>query len=202
MRLPRMTTLVLTRQILKLSPGANDTANPPTITCSIEQICAFGGFNGKAPDQAFRYLSSARRNLVWIPDNLFLMPNLDLSLRFSYMLVSSISFLICSHKIRLLHKYVSIFRWAVCFDRPSSCLQIEREMGSAGFIITYMAAGIFGYVGSFRYNPSMGLMGRQQSNVLGGNFARPGIPSLGASGAIFGMFAVSNPFDLNPPLIR
>lgn len=28
------------------------------------------------------------------------------------------------------------------FLRP----QIEREMGSMGFIITYMAAGIFGYV--------------------------------------------------------
>lgn len=46
-------------------------------------------------------------------------------------------------------------------------------MGSAGFLITYVASGIFG-------------------NVLGGNFARPGIPSTGASGAIFGIMAVSN----------
>ena len=51
-------------------PGANNTANPPTITCSIEQICAFGGFNGKEPDQAFRYLSSAHQNWVPIPDHL------------------------------------------------------------------------------------------------------------------------------------
>jgi hypothetical protein len=36
---------------------------------------------------------------------------------------------------------------------------------------------------------------RTQSNVLGGNFARPGIPSVGASGAIFGMFAVGDPFN-------
>ncbi|TDL28516.1 rhomboid-domain-containing protein [Rickenella mellea] len=50
--------------------------------------------------------------------------------------------------------------------------QIEREMGSGGFLITYFAAGIFG-------------------NVLGGNFALVGIPSVGASGAIFGTVAVS-----------
>ncbi|EKM83523.1 hypothetical protein AGABI1DRAFT_110173 [Agaricus bisporus var. burnettii JB137-S8] len=50
--------------------------------------------------------------------------------------------------------------------------QIEREMGSAGFIITYFAAGIFG-------------------NVLGGNFALVGIPSVGASGAIMGTLAVT-----------
>jgi hypothetical protein len=51
-------------------------------------------------------------------------------------------------------------------------LQIEREMGSGGFILTYAAAGIFG-------------------NVLGGNFALVGAPSVGASGAIFGTLAVS-----------
>jgi membrane associated rhomboid family serine protease len=52
-------------------------------------------------------------------------------------------------------------------------LQIEREMGSGGFILTYVAAGIFG-------------------NVLGGNFALVGAPSVGASGAIFGTLAVSS----------
>jgi membrane associated rhomboid family serine protease len=50
--------------------------------------------------------------------------------------------------------------------------QIEREMGSGGFILTYMAAGIFG-------------------NVLGGNFSLVGIPSVGASGAIFGTVAIT-----------
>lgn len=50
--------------------------------------------------------------------------------------------------------------------------QIEREMGSAGFFITYFAAGIFG-------------------NVLGGNFSLVGAPSIGASGAIFGTVAVT-----------
>ncbi|KAG6883269.1 hypothetical protein C0992_009237 [Termitomyces sp. T32_za158] len=50
--------------------------------------------------------------------------------------------------------------------------QIEREMGSAGFFITYFAAGIFG-------------------NILGGNFSLVGLPSVGASGAIFGTLAVT-----------
>ncbi|THH11749.1 hypothetical protein EW146_g7942 [Bondarzewia mesenterica] len=50
--------------------------------------------------------------------------------------------------------------------------QIEREMGSGGFFILYFAAGIFG-------------------NVLGGNFSLVGVPSLGASGAIFGTIAVT-----------
>ncbi|KAH8120280.1 rhomboid-domain-containing protein, partial [Phellopilus nigrolimitatus] len=49
--------------------------------------------------------------------------------------------------------------------------QIEREMGSGGFFLVYFAAGIFG-------------------NVLGGNFSLVGVPSVGASGAIFGTVAV------------
>jgi len=44
-------------------------------------------------------------------------------------------------------------------------------MGSIGFIILYFAAGTFG-------------------NVLGGNFSLVGVPSVGASGAIFGTVAV------------
>lgn len=110
-------------------PCANDTANPPTITCSIEQICAFGGFKGQDPDQSFRFVTP-----------IFLHAG-------------------------LIHFFFNMLA------QVTAAAQIEREMGSAGFIITYMAAGIFG-------------------NVLGGNFARPGVPSLGASGAIFGMFAV------------
>jgi len=49
--------------------------------------------------------------------------------------------------------------------------EIERDMGSGGCIVLYFAAGIFG-------------------NVLGGNFSLVGIPSVGASGAIFGTIAV------------
>ncbi|EKM61250.1 uncharacterized protein PHACADRAFT_134676 [Phanerochaete carnosa HHB-10118-sp] len=50
--------------------------------------------------------------------------------------------------------------------------EVEKEMGSAGFLILYFAAGIFG-------------------NVLGGNFALVAAPSVGASGAIFGTVAVA-----------
>ncbi|KZT05852.1 rhomboid-domain-containing protein [Laetiporus sulphureus 93-53] len=50
--------------------------------------------------------------------------------------------------------------------------QVEREMGSVCFFILYIASGIFG-------------------NVLGGNFALVGVPSVGASGAIFGTTAVA-----------
>ncbi|KAI0257471.1 hypothetical protein BJV78DRAFT_1366572 [Lactifluus subvellereus] len=50
--------------------------------------------------------------------------------------------------------------------------EIEKEMGSGGFFILYFAAGIFG-------------------NVLGGNFSLVGVPSVGASGAIFGTLAVT-----------
>ncbi|KAI0348364.1 rhomboid-domain-containing protein [Trametopsis cervina] len=50
--------------------------------------------------------------------------------------------------------------------------EVEKEMGSAGFLLLYVAAGIFG-------------------NVLGGNFALVAAPSVGASGAIFGTVAVN-----------
>ncbi|KAJ7596950.1 hypothetical protein C8J56DRAFT_918762 [Mycena floridula] len=58
------------------------------------------------------------------------------------------------------------------FAQLTLSAQIEREMGSAGFVLTYFAAGIFG-------------------NILGGNFALVGIPSVGASGAIMGTLAVT-----------
>ncbi|KAI0307885.1 hypothetical protein B0F90DRAFT_1930886 [Multifurca ochricompacta] len=54
----------------------------------------------------------------------------------------------------------------------TAAAEIEREMGSGGFFILYFAAGIFG-------------------NVLGGNFSLVGVPSVGASGAIFGTLAVT-----------
>ncbi|PCH33876.1 rhomboid-domain-containing protein, partial [Wolfiporia cocos MD-104 SS10] len=50
--------------------------------------------------------------------------------------------------------------------------QVEKEMGSVPFIVLYIASGIFG-------------------NVLGGNFALVGVPSTGASGAIFGTTAIA-----------
>jgi membrane associated rhomboid family serine protease len=65
--------------------------------------------------------------------------------------------------------------------------QIEREMGSGGFFITYFAAGIFGLVNISSFTSWYLNFCR---NVLGANFALVGSPSLGASGAIFGTVAV------------
>ncbi|WVO18280.1 hypothetical protein L204_105992 [Cryptococcus depauperatus] len=48
----------------------------------------------------------------------------------------------------------------------TAAAQVEREMGTVPFLITYMMGGIYGF-------------------VLGGNFSRTGIPSVGASGALF-----------------
>ncbi|WWC64118.1 uncharacterized protein I303_106726 [Kwoniella dejecticola CBS 10117] len=48
----------------------------------------------------------------------------------------------------------------------TAAAQVEREMGTIPFLIVYMAGGIYGF-------------------VLGGNFSRTGIPSVGASGALF-----------------
>ncbi|KAN0125085.1 hypothetical protein V8E52_001637 [Russula decolorans] len=54
----------------------------------------------------------------------------------------------------------------------TAAAEIEREMGSGGFFLLYFAAGIFG-------------------NILSGNFSLVGVPSVGASGAIFGTIAVT-----------
>lgn len=51
-----------------------------------------------------------------------------------------------------------------------SCALVERQMGTPKFLAVYFAAGIFGF-------------------ILGGNFSLVGIPSVGASGAIFGVNA-------------
>jgi len=107
----------------------NNTANPPTSVCTIEELCGFGGF-GETPNQTFRFITP-----------IFLHAG-------------------------IIHLLLNMFA------QLTLSAQIEREMGSVGFIITYFAAGIFG-------------------NVLGGNFALVGIPSVGASGAIFGTAAVA-----------
>jgi len=108
----------------------NNTANPATSLCPLEDICHFGGFHGKEPNQWFRFITP-----IFVHAGLV------------HLVLNMIGQIFLSG-------------------------QIEREMGSGGFLITYFAAGIFG-------------------NVLGGNFALVGIPSVGASGAIFGTLAVT-----------
>jgi len=111
-------------------PCLNDTANPATSLCTIEDVCGFGGFHGGTPNQWFRFITPIFLHAGFIHIILNMLAQLTIS------------------------------------------AQIEREMGSVGFLITYFAAGIFG-------------------NVLGGNFSLVGAPSLGASGAIFGTVAVT-----------
>ncbi|KAF8168193.1 hypothetical protein B0H34DRAFT_50608 [Crassisporium funariophilum] len=108
----------------------NNTANPVTSVCTVEDLCGFGGFHNEAPNQWFRFITA-----------------IFLHAGFVHILINM-------------------------FAQLTLSAQIEREMGSGGFFITYFAAGIFG-------------------NVLGGNFSLVGIPSIGASGAIFGTVAVT-----------
>ncbi|KAJ7786227.1 hypothetical protein B0H16DRAFT_1489708 [Mycena metata] len=108
----------------------NNTANPATEICSIEDICGFGGFHNKDPNQWFRFITP-----------IFLHAG-------------------------LVHLFLNLLA------QLTVSAQVEREMGSGGFFITYFAAGIFG-------------------NVLGANFAMVGRPSVGASGSIFGTIAVT-----------
>ncbi|KAI0094924.1 rhomboid family-domain-containing protein [Irpex rosettiformis] len=108
----------------------NDTANPPDRTCPLEDVCGFGGFHDKEPNQWFRFITPI-----------------------------------------FLHAGIIHFILNMLAQLTASA-EVEREMGSAGFLLLYMAAGIFG-------------------NVLGGNFALVAAPSIGASGAIFGTIAVA-----------
>jgi membrane associated rhomboid family serine protease len=67
--------------------------------------------------------------------------------------------------------------------------QVEQDMGSAGFLILYFSAGIFGNVlGALAFSPSFFLA--YSFFALGANFALVGRPSVGASGAIVGTLAV------------
>ncbi|KAF8078720.1 hypothetical protein FPV67DRAFT_1571718 [Lyophyllum atratum] len=126
----------------------NNTANPPTEICPLETICGFGGFHGKDPNQWFRLALHV------------------------YRLNGNLVNLLCRFIVPIFLHAGFIHILLNMFAQLTLSAQIEREMGSSGFLITYFAAGIFG-------------------NVLGGNFALVGLPSIGASGAIFGTVAVT-----------
>ncbi|WWC73184.1 uncharacterized protein I206_107150 [Kwoniella pini CBS 10737] len=102
----------------------NDTSSTPTSSCSIEEICGHGGFNGENPDQSWRFVYP-----------IFL-------------------------HVGIVHLLLNMIA------QITAAAQVEREMGTIPFLIVYMAGGIYGF-------------------VLGGNFSRTGIPSVGASGALF-----------------
>lgn len=102
----------------------NNTANPATITCPLEEVCGFGGFHGKDPSQWFRLVIYS-----------------------SYFSL----FLTCLHLSRSFITPIFLHAGIIhillnMLAQWSLSAQIEREMGSGGFIITYFAGGIFGYV--------------------------------------------------------
>ncbi|WVQ93311.1 hypothetical protein IAU59_000379 [Kwoniella sp. CBS 9459] len=102
----------------------NDTSNPPTTSCSLEEICGHGGFHGENPNQSWRF---------FVP--IFL-------------------------HVGIIHLLLNMLA------QITAGAQVEKEMGTIPFLIVYVAGGIYGF-------------------VLGGNFSRTGIPSVGASGALF-----------------
>ncbi|KAL7422139.1 hypothetical protein Q5752_002782 [Cryptotrichosporon argae] len=102
----------------------NDTSNPPTTSCTIEEICGHGGFPDDEPNQSWRFVAP-----------------------------------IFMH-VGIIHLLVNMLA------QITAGAQVEREMGTLPFLIVYFAGGIYGF-------------------VLGGNFSRSGIPSAGASGALF-----------------
>ena len=115
---------------------ANTTSLSDAKYCPIEQICAFGGFNGQVANQWWRFV--------------FLLPNRVLWLMGRFSRFFTAIFLHAG----LVHLALNMFgQWSLCG-------QVEQEMGSISFVVLYLASGIFG-------------------NILGGNFALVGVPSVG-----------------------
>jgi membrane associated rhomboid family serine protease len=104
----------------------NNTANPPDQICTLEEVCGFGGFHGQNPNQTFRFVNL----LEWC--------NCTASSIF-HLLIGSFITPIFLHA-GIIHLLLNMLAQMIL------SAQIEREMGSGGFIITYFAAGIFGYV--------------------------------------------------------
>ncbi|KAF8641128.1 hypothetical protein AX17_000770 [Amanita inopinata Kibby_2008] len=95
----------------------NNTANPPNSLCTLEQLCSFGGFHGKAPSQWFRFITP-----------IFLHAG-------------------------IIHLLLNMFAQYLLSG------QIEREMGSGGFLLAFMtielligiAIGYIPYVDNFAH---------------------------------------------------
>ena len=105
------------------STGLNNTANPATELCSLEDICAFGGFHNEVPDQWFR----CGPGELWFVD-------LEFTNRPGPRFITPI----------FLHAGLIHFLLNMLAQMTASA-QVEREMGSIAFLVLYFAAGIFGY---------------------------------------------------------
>lgn len=103
--------------------GLNDTANPPDQVCTLEEVCGFGGFHGHDPNQWFRCVFDILHPVI-VRDNWYV-----------FRFITPI----------FLHAGIIHIMLNMIAQMTLSA-HIEREMGSTGFLITYLAAGIFGYV--------------------------------------------------------
>ncbi|CAG8635669.1 10327_t:CDS:2, partial [Ambispora leptoticha] len=97
-----------------------------TKICSLDDICGFGGFHGKDPDQWYR----------------FILPI-------------------------FIHGGIVHILFNLLFQIQTGTY-VEKNIGFPRYGIIYMASGIFGF-------------------IFGGNFAQATVPSMGASGSLFGI---------------
>jgi len=132
--------------------GPNNTANPVTEACTVEQLCAFNGklktssssFT-KAMDawQVFKMVyqtNGSGMSLCSWPIKLLILIIADLSLPYSFMPDSYTFSSIWSHNGFFPDRCVL----PEVLVNGSYYWQVERDMGSGGFLLTYFAAGIFG----------------------------------------------------------
>lgn len=182
----------------------NNTANPVTSACTVEEICGFGGmsashtfschipirfagFHDETPNQWFR-LESFTFNLQ-INHIKFMEGSSHL---YSSMRESSIFSSTCLHNLPYLLRYA-----AGC--TPSHWLLFKllfrlRERWAREGLLFYILLLEFLGVSILYFTVDTSWIVRFR-NVLGGNFALVGIPSVGASGAIFGTAAVRTFLD-------
>jgi membrane associated rhomboid family serine protease len=99
-------------------------------------VCGFGGFNGGEPNQWFRYVGLGSNSSVFEVLCFRFITAIFLHAGFIHIILNMIAQLTISAQVgTFLLQFLTLM-----------LPQIEREMGSAGFFITYFAAGIFGYV--------------------------------------------------------
>ncbi|ORY13177.1 rhomboid family membrane protein [Clohesyomyces aquaticus] len=122
-------------------PCPNQTTTDPT--CSLRQLCAFGGANVPEQIQPTPMSDHSREPNQWWR---FILP-------------------IFLHAGIIHIAFNMLLQMTLGRD-------MEKELGSLRFTLVYFSAGIFGF-------------------VLGGNYSAPAISSVGASGSLFGIIALT-----------
>ena len=159
-------------KVLLLTPsavGPSNTENPATKICSIEELCAFGGFHNKTPNQWWRFVSLFLSIFVGLQSNSF-----TGQIHHTNIPTCRACPLCPQHVCTIEH--ISAGRagdglWGL-LDPVYGCWDIRVRRGVIS-LLEYFSLIILGH-----------------RNALGGNFSLVGAPSVGASGAIFGTVAV------------